>query len=166
MRPACLSRFSSRSSSVLRQPAPPRSPSRPGGRILGPRRASLRVIETRVRSLRGSRPAACYAPSDKSPACSLRGRMVTAGWTCYIRAGLVSIRSALLASINSRTDSLAILPFIACCGLTPPTPPRPAGAQRRGCRWLRCTERFDVLRGFRLPLSLMSKPSATCSSER
>jgi hypothetical protein len=68
---------------VLRRTAPPRSPSRPGSRILGPQRASLRVIGTLVRTLRRRSPAARRAPSDDTRASlPLRGWMVAAGWTC------------------------------------------------------------------------------------
>ncbi len=80
--PVLLSLSSSRSGPVLRRPAPHQSPSHPGNRVLGPRRASLQVIGTRVRTLRRQSAAARRAQSENTLASLLRGWMVAGGWTC------------------------------------------------------------------------------------
>jgi hypothetical protein len=116
--PVLLPRSSNRLGPLLRRPAPPRSPSRSGSRILEPRGTLLRVIGTQVRTLRRRSPAARHAPSEDTRASSLSGWMVAAGWTCSIRVDLGSMLNASTASFN-RADSLAILPFIACRGLCP-----------------------------------------------
>ncbi len=131
-RPVLLLRSSSRLGPLLCRPAPPRSPSRPGSRILGPRPITLRVVGTRTRTHRGRATAARCAASENTLAGLLRDWMDAARWMCWIRVGLGSMRIARLASIN-RADRLAILPYVACRvqavgRRTSPLPPFPTSS--------------------------------------
>ncbi len=78
--------------------------------ILEPQHAALCVTGQQVRSLRGESPAVCCAPSENRDilATSLRGRMVAAGWTCWILVCLGSIHNDRLAGTN-RADRFAVL---------------------------------------------------------